>query len=136
MANTPEVWEARGPLLAFILQSLEDASPSASPLVQLFVDLLEHLLHLTRCRLVELLRDREWGERDVETQEERGASQSWVLTHQLRLSFRGQIILFREPERKHGNERERDEGKEVQLGPRENSSENNKLNKSLTPGKV
>lgn len=55
--NAPEVWEARGPLLALILQALEDASPAASPLVQLFVDLLKHLLHLPGRRFVELLRD-------------------------------------------------------------------------------
>lgn len=51
------MWEPCGPLLALILQALEDASPAASPLVQLFVDLLKHLLHLPGRRFVELLRD-------------------------------------------------------------------------------
>lgn len=50
------MWEPCGPLLALILQTLEDASPGASPLVQLFVDLLKHLLHLPGRRFVELLR--------------------------------------------------------------------------------
>lgn len=57
MNNAPKMWETRGPLLALILQALEDASPAASPLVQLFVDLLKHLLHLPGRRFVELLRD-------------------------------------------------------------------------------
>lgn len=51
------MWKPRGPLLALILQALEDAFPTTSPLVQLFVDLLKHLLHLPGRRFIELLRD-------------------------------------------------------------------------------
>lgn len=42
----PKMWETSGPLLTFILQPLEYPSSAASPLVQLFVDLFKHLLHL------------------------------------------------------------------------------------------
>lgn len=52
------MWEACGPLLTLILQPLEDRSITASPFVQLFVDLIKHLLHLPRRCLVELLWDR------------------------------------------------------------------------------
>lgn len=60
------MWESCDPLLTFILQPLEYPSPAASPLVQLFVDLLKHLLHLPRRCLVELLWDRK-TERDRNT---------------------------------------------------------------------
>lgn len=62
----PKMWESCDPLLTFILQPLEYPSPAASPLVQLFVDLLKHLLHLPWRCLVELLWDRK-TERDRNT---------------------------------------------------------------------
>ena len=60
--------EACGPLLTFILQPLEYPSSAASPLIQLFVDLLKHLLHLPGRCLVELLWDKK-KQKETETEE-------------------------------------------------------------------
>lgn len=58
LGNVPKMREASGPLLTLLLQPPEDPSPGASPLVQLFVDLFKHLLHLPRCCFVKLLWER------------------------------------------------------------------------------